>query len=229
MTWFDGNPAHLWQYPPVEEGLRYVECMGGVDNLCDKAELFINKDDNRFAATLLAHAVAAYPQETRPKTLLANAYEKLGFGAENAVWRNFYLTGAQVLRTGKDTGMLAGGKSSLGPQLSIGQWFAILGVQLDGEKAATKSLAVDFDITDNGEKWRLILSNGVLTPRLVKAGSTAESQPDLYMALTRLQLLDVLRGMEVKAEKQTGDIGVIQEILDLTSVQTGAVRGPAQL
>ncbi|PSR82404.1 beta-lactamase-like protein [Coniella lustricola] len=221
MTWFDGNPAHLWQYPPVQEGLRYVECMGGVENLCDKAELFISRDDNRFAATLLAHAVAAYPHEARPKTLLAHAYEQLGFGAENAVWRNFYLTGAHVLRTGKDTGVLAGGKSALGPQLSVGQWFAILSVQVDGERAATKSLTVDFDITDKGEKWRLMLSNGVLTPRLVTAASGSGTQPDLFLAVTRMQLLDLLRGKQVHAEKQTGDISVIQQILDFTSVDTG--------
>jgi alkyl sulfatase BDS1-like metallo-beta-lactamase superfamily hydrolase len=24
MGWFDGNPAHLWEHPPVAEAKRYV-------------------------------------------------------------------------------------------------------------------------------------------------------------------------------------------------------------
>ncbi|KAF3764001.1 Metallo-hydrolase/oxidoreductase [Cryphonectria parasitica EP155] len=235
MTWFDGNPAHLWQYPPAEEGQRYVECMGGVDALCDKAEQFIARGDNRFAATFVAHAVAAYPENLRSRTLLATAYENLGFGAENAVWRNFYLTGAQVLRTGKDTGMVAGGKSTLGPQLSVGQWFEILSVQVDGERAACKSFNIEFDVTDVDERWRLIMSNGVLTPRLIRPSVASKgregsgSRADLSMSLTRLQLLEVLRGKDVDAAKQDGDIAIMRELLDLTSVPTDSVRGPAQL
>ena len=31
MGWFDGNPAHLWEHPPVEQARRYVEFMGGAD------------------------------------------------------------------------------------------------------------------------------------------------------------------------------------------------------
>ncbi|PWY94350.1 Metallo-hydrolase/oxidoreductase [Aspergillus sclerotioniger CBS 115572] len=33
MGWFDGNPAHLWEYPPVENAKRYVACMGGIDEV----------------------------------------------------------------------------------------------------------------------------------------------------------------------------------------------------
>ncbi len=27
LGWFDGNPANLWQHPPVEAATRYVECL----------------------------------------------------------------------------------------------------------------------------------------------------------------------------------------------------------
>jgi alkyl sulfatase BDS1-like metallo-beta-lactamase superfamily hydrolase len=37
MGWFDGNPAHLWQHTPVEQGKRYVEAIGGADAVVDKA------------------------------------------------------------------------------------------------------------------------------------------------------------------------------------------------
>ncbi|KAH8894802.1 Metallo-hydrolase/oxidoreductase [Thozetella sp. PMI_491] len=234
MTWFDGNPAHLWQYPPHEEGLRYVECMGGIDALCAKAQEFINRGDNRFAASLLAHAVAAHPEdESNPaKPLLASAYEQLGFGAENATWRNFFLTGAQELRTGKKAGMVAGGRTALGPNLSIDQWLEILSVQLDGERAAEQSFAIDFDVTDAKEKWRLIVSNGVITRRLLRPDArlpSSQSSSDLGLTLSRQDLLEVLRGKQVQFEKQEGKMEVLSKLLDLVSVSQGSSRGPSQI
>jgi alkyl sulfatase BDS1-like metallo-beta-lactamase superfamily hydrolase len=31
MGWYDGNPAKLWQHPPVGRAVRYLEFMGGAD------------------------------------------------------------------------------------------------------------------------------------------------------------------------------------------------------
>jgi alkyl sulfatase BDS1-like metallo-beta-lactamase superfamily hydrolase len=30
MGWFDANPAHLWEHPPVAEAKRYVKALGGI-------------------------------------------------------------------------------------------------------------------------------------------------------------------------------------------------------
>ncbi|KAJ5669659.1 hypothetical protein N7462_010729 [Penicillium macrosclerotiorum] len=209
MTSFDGRPEHLWQYPPTEEGQRYVECFGGT---------FIKKGNNCFAATLLAHAVAsdANPENKRAKLLLASAYEALGFGAENATWRNFYLTNAQELRTGTKPGMAAGGRTPLGEKLSIDQWFEIMSVQLDGEKAAESFFTIDFDVTDLNQKWRLIIQDA------------EENPPDFKMVLTRLQLLEVIRGNKIEAPTK-GKIEVLEQLLDLILVQQGSVRGPSQI
>jgi alkyl sulfatase BDS1-like metallo-beta-lactamase superfamily hydrolase len=84
MTWFDENSSHLWQYPPKEEDERYVECFGGIDNLCSKAKDFIDRGDSRFAASLLGHAFAFSPADKSVRQLLATSYENLGYGAEKA-------------------------------------------------------------------------------------------------------------------------------------------------
>lgn len=234
MTWFDGRPENLWKYPPTEEGQRYVECFGGVNGLCDKAETFIQRGDNRFAATILAHAVASSPEnpETRPKLLLASAYEALGFGSENATWRNFYLTSAQELRNGARAGMVAGGRTQLGEKLSIDQWFEVMSVQVDGDKAAKLSFVIDFDVTDVKEKWRLILSNGVLTRRQLLTADqlqdAKENVADFAMVVTRNQLLEVVRGNKVDVET-TGRSQALEQLLDLVLVQEGSARGPSQL
>lgn len=227
MTWFDGNPAHLWLYPPAEEGRRYVEALGGVDALCDRAEEFISKGDNRFAATLLGHAVVANEDSSgsRARLLLSGAYEQLGFGAENAPWRNFYLTGAQELRTGNKVGMVSSWTAPLGMNMSVSQWFDVLSVRVDGERAAEASFMIDIDVTDAKQKWRLIVSNGVLTPRLLRPDlqrHSAEGRADLELGLTRAELLDVLLGKRADAGKQEGRTDVLHHFLDLVTVRGSA-------
>ena len=29
LGWYDGNPVHLWEHPPVEKAKRYVDVIGG--------------------------------------------------------------------------------------------------------------------------------------------------------------------------------------------------------
>ena len=41
--WFDGIPAHLNPLPPVEEGKKYVEAIGGEDEVMKKAREAYNQ------------------------------------------------------------------------------------------------------------------------------------------------------------------------------------------
>lgn len=240
MTWFDGKAESLWRHPPKEEGLRYVECFGGVDPLCDKAEEFAAKGDLRFASTLLSHARAASPDHERVKASLATVFERLGYGAENATWRNFYLTTAQDLRTGQYAGMVAGGGVPLGPSLTVEQWFDVLAVQLDGEAAGEKKqLVIDVGISDEARRWRVVVSNGVLTHRTLGDESSTErdgydgaveGKADLTLVVkSKMQLLEALRGNEVGWESCQGDRNALRELLALTAVAEGSKRGQSQL
>ncbi|MFD0890825.1 alkyl sulfatase dimerization domain-containing protein, partial [Streptosporangium algeriense] len=94
LGWFDGNPAHLWEHPPVPQARRYVECLGGTAAAVAHARRYVQEGDLRFAATLLNHVVFADEHDTEARELLAEVYTRLGHGAENATWRNFYLAGA---------------------------------------------------------------------------------------------------------------------------------------
>ncbi|ORY72129.1 beta-lactamase [Pseudomassariella vexata] len=214
MTWFDGNPAHLWEHTPAAEGARYVECLGGLDNLCIKAEMYIAKNDLRFAATLLGHAVAAFPEHKKCKLLLASTFEQLAYRAENATWRNFYLVGARELRTGSK--VPAGGRGPIGPNMSIDQWFDIISVEIDGERAADgEGFVIDFDIADEEMRWRHTVSNGVLHHRRLSS-SYEGGDADLEVTLSRLQLLEVLRGREADGIKLKGRAELLGRLLDLT-------------
>jgi len=236
MTWFDGKPESLWKHPPVEEGRRYVDCMGGIERLCQKADGYFKEGDLRFACTLLSHARAAYPEDERVASSLIPVFEQLGYGAENATWRNFYLTAAQDLKTGKKVGMIAGGGVPLGPTLSVNQWFDVLSVQLNGELAAETTLTIDVYVKDIEQKWRLLVSNGVLTHRQLEAGNedletngAVEGAPDLDIVMTKRELLEALRGKQLNGEKIEGRKEAFGDLLALTAVSKDSKRGPSQL
>jgi alkyl sulfatase BDS1-like metallo-beta-lactamase superfamily hydrolase len=100
LGWFDGNPANLDPLPPAETGRRYVNMLGGPDAMVRHARSAHEAGEYRWAAELLEHALAADPRHTPARLLQADVFEQLGYQAESAAWRNFYLIGAQELRHG---------------------------------------------------------------------------------------------------------------------------------
>ena len=100
MGWFDGNPGRLWPHPPEALAPRYVEAMGGIDRVVELARTAFDSGDFRWAATLLDHAIFTDSDHAAARELYADTLEQLGYGAENATWRNFFLTGATELRDG---------------------------------------------------------------------------------------------------------------------------------
>ncbi|MGW4385475.1 alkyl/aryl-sulfatase [Streptomyces sp. NPDC004685] len=163
MGWFDGNPAHLWQHPPVEAGKRYVEFMGGADAVVDKARDTFEAGDYRWAAEVLSHVVFAEPGHTAARALLADTFEQLGYGAENGTWRNFYLSGTTELREGQFGTPTVTASADIVAHLTPTMLFDAIAIQVDGPKAWDEKLAIDVHLTDVDERYRLRLANGVLS------------------------------------------------------------------
>ena len=65
LGWFDGNPAHLHQLPPTEAGRRYVEFMGGADEVVRRARQSFDAGDYRWVAEVVNHVVFAEPGQHR--------------------------------------------------------------------------------------------------------------------------------------------------------------------
>ena len=162
--WYDGNPANLDPLPPVEEGKRYVEAMGGAAAVKQKARAAIDAGDYRWAATLLDHLVFADEGDAEAKTLLASAYDQLAYQAESGVWRSVYLSGANELRHGIGRQALdARAASAILGQIPLELFFTAMATRLDGAKAAARDpLTINFVFTDVGQSWVLAVENGVL-------------------------------------------------------------------
>jgi alkyl sulfatase BDS1-like metallo-beta-lactamase superfamily hydrolase len=175
MGWFDGNPAHLWEHPPVERAQRYVESMGGAEQVLEQARRSFEESDYRWVAEVVNHVVFAEPGNEAARQLQADALEQLGYGAENATWRNFYLVGAEELRSGV-TGTPSDTRApAILAQLSVAQILDGMKVRLNGPRAWGKRLAIEWRVTDPDERRLLRVENGVLNHRPWQDGAEAEA------------------------------------------------------
>lgn len=168
MGWFDGNPGRLWAHPPEALGPRYVAAMGGPDRVVDVARSAFDDGDFRWAATLLDHVLFTDEDHQGARELYAETLEQLAYGAENAVWRNFFLSGATELRDGI-FGTPTQTSSTLLAQLTPDQMFDAIAINVNGPRSWDLDLTIDVTFIDLGADYRLTLRNGVLVHRKVAA------------------------------------------------------------
>jgi len=172
MGWFDGNPARLWPHPPEAIGPRYVEAIGGIDRVVELAKRAFDDGDFRWAATLLDHAIFTDQNHAGARTLYADTLEQLAYGAENATWRNFFLSGATELRDGNFGVATQTTSMSMLSQLSPEQLFDSFAISVNGPRSWDLDLAIDVTFSDVATNYRLTLRNGVLVYRKVPANAS---------------------------------------------------------
>jgi len=224
LGWFDGNPAHLWRHPPEAGSRRYVECMGGADQVVAKAAEYRSRGDLRFAAELLDHVVFADPDDTRAKHDLAEVYDQLAYGAENGTWRNFYLMGAYELRNGvMQTPPVTSSRDVLAA-LTVEQLFDAIAIRVNGPRAWDEELTIDWDVTDLGQAHRTTLRNGVFTHRRRPAaadgrggggapGTRDADLADLRLTLDSSTLVGLVTGRGFDGVAHDGDLGVVGRLV----------------
>jgi alkyl sulfatase BDS1-like metallo-beta-lactamase superfamily hydrolase len=211
LGWYDGNPAHLWQHPPEEAAHRYARIAGGPDELAARAREFLDEGDMRFAAELASHAVFADPASAAAREVLALALEQLGYGAENATWRNCFLMGALELREGiQPTTVVAG--AGMASAMTITQLFDTVAIRIDGPRAADTVLSILWYFTDTGERYFMELSNGVL----IHHPTLRTPEVDLSLSLTQPQLLGLLATQSLDGIQCAGNPVVLKALFGLT-------------
>ena len=165
LGWYDGHPSSLSPYPPVEAGRRYVEFMGGMDALLERARASYAEGDYRWVAEVLRHAVYADPGNVDARSLQADAFEQLGYQAESGPWRDVYLMGAQELRSGTfDVDFAFRPDLDAAAGMTLAQVFDFFAVRLNGpEAAAAGDVELEWRVGDT--PVRVTVSNGTLHGR----------------------------------------------------------------
>ena len=161
LGFFDGNPSHLYPLPPVAAAEKYVEFMGGADQVVEKARAPFDEGEYRWVAEVLNHVVMAEPGHIEGRALLADTLEQLGYQSESASWRNFYLCGALELRHGLPKGAKYAASGGMVRSIPLHNLFQSMAVRLNAERAEGLSLNVNLAFED-GEHTLLSIDNSVL-------------------------------------------------------------------
>ncbi|MCV6969822.1 alkyl/aryl-sulfatase [Mycobacterium bohemicum] len=218
MGWFDGNPARLWPHPPESLGPRYVEAMGGMERVVEIARSAFASGDLRWAATLLDHAIFTDSEHSQARALYADTLEQLAYGAENATWRNFFMSGATELRAGNFGTAVTAASPSMFNQLTPEQIFDSLAIRVNGPRAWDLDMTIDVSFGDLAANYRLALRNGVLIYRKVAADvatATVTVKLDTKLRLLAVTVGDITSpGLEI-----SGDAAALQTFL-------GVLDGP---
>ena len=220
MGWFDGNPAHLWELPPEPSARKHVEYMGGAQAIIQRAQA--GDEDPRWVAQVLNYVVFDDPGNHVARDLLAKTYERLGRGAENGTWRDFYLQGAGELHGERARTPISTTSPDVMMALTVDQLFDSIAILVDGPRAWEEDLTIDWNFTDLKKEVRLRLANGVLTQSRPDNASRAQ----LTLTLTKPQLLAMLDTQSLAGVQAEGDqqaLATLLGVLDTADPQFNIV------
>jgi alkyl sulfatase BDS1-like metallo-beta-lactamase superfamily hydrolase len=142
--------------------------------------------------------VFADPTNEEATSLLADAYEQMGYQATSAAWRNFYLAGAQELRNGVAilSNPNAGSADTL-RAMSMEEFLAYIAILIDARKADGKFIRLGLDLKADthyeAESYNLRLKNCVL---VFTETTKLDEMPyaDATITTTRSELNRVISG-----------------------------------
>ncbi|BAN01017.1 alkyl/aryl-sulfatase [Ilumatobacter coccineus] len=223
LGWYDGNPANLHPHPPVEAAHRYVEMMGGADNVMRGAQRAFDEGDYRWVVEVLKHVIFDDAEHREARRLSADAMEQLGYQSESSTWRNAYLMGAFELRHGTIQ-LGRGGPPAMLNGMTGEQLVELMGVRFDPSRFP-QTAAIVWHITDlgdpagDGELHRLGVENSTIHHDDLTGHDAGAA--DVVIEVDRATLVDVVIAPERwsdhvdsgKIAVVAGDGGVAQSFL----------------
>jgi len=205
LGWYDGNPANLDELPPRDMARRILDYMGGIDSVLGRAQTDFEAGEYRWVVHILNQILWVEPNHKTARELAAKAHTQLGYMAENATWRNAYLSAAQELRHGlpgggKNHRMLRDVLKGMEPVLLLNS----ISIRLNGLKAADRFFTINWHLVDRGGSCHTELSNSVLLNR-----QGIDDKAQLSVSLPR-DLLSAFALGEIKAV-ELADAGASSE------------------
>lgn len=205
MGWYDANPVNLNPLMPEDTAKKWVEYLGDLDAVLEKARADYKKGEYQWVAQVTKELVFADPSNQAARDLCADALEQMGYQAESGPWRSAYLMGAWELREGNQAdkeGTVLGREKQI-MSMTVDMVLTYIDIMTDALAAENDDLSLKLNITDTGEVFRVIRRDGVL---MVYKGET-DIETDCTITCARLQLLALMNGnMDVTANmKIEGD------------------------
>ncbi len=191
LGYWDGNPANLEPPSPTDIGPIFVQMMGGAGPMLAKGRDLNESGRYRESAQILQHLVYAEPTNQEGRNLLADAFEQLGYQSESTSFRNSYLQLAAELRSGiADVTAINSSSPDIISAMTTAQWLDFLGISMDARKADGMAWTVNLITPDNGEKFKIEMSNSTLN----NIEGFTDAKAALTITLNRSDLTQVMMG-----------------------------------
>ena len=217
LGYWDGNPTTLIPLSPSESAPLYVDMMGGSRKILKRARKLHQQGRYRWAQEILDKLVHAEPDNQKARRLLADTWEQIGYQQESPSVRNSFLAGAYELRNGVPEGRSPDTTSpDFIAAMTTAMIFDFMAIRLDTRRAGDDEFTINLVTPDNGERYVIELSNGVLTN--VEGYQAAEADLTLELdrrdldriVLSRVQLSELL---ETGAARVEGDAAVLGRLM----------------
>ena len=147
-------------------------------------------------------------------TVSAPARGCIYYGAENATWRNAYLSAAQELRDGVPSGTKnPRSLRDVTKGMSVLLALNALSVRLNGSKAVGSGFVINWNVSDTGEACHSELTNAVLINR-----DGTDPQADATVELSRSTLGRFVLGEIGLGELERGGARIAGALADLAKM-----------
>jgi alkyl sulfatase BDS1-like metallo-beta-lactamase superfamily hydrolase len=129
----------------------------------------------------------------------------MAYSSENATWRNFFLMGAVELRGGPMSNYIGANALEMLSYLTVEQIFDATAIRLDGPRAGSMQLGINWTIGDEGDRFFLRLENGVLS----LVSGRHDPSAALSVTVPRENLLFLVLGFVTLADLIDGGIASV--------------------
>ncbi|MCR5877121.1 alkyl/aryl-sulfatase [Phenylobacterium sp. J367] len=208
MGWYDANPVNLAPLEPADEAGRTVALMGGAERVLAEARKAFAAGDDRWAGALANRVVMSDPKNQAARDFLAGVYERQAAGAESAIGRNMYLTGALELRNGITPARGGGAAVDLIRSTPTPMLLDLMSVWLDPAKVGDAAFALDLAFPERKERFRVTVRNQVLTYEADPKGGKA----DAAVSMPRAAFLAMSQGMPMPPGVE-GDVEGLKQLM----------------
>ncbi len=210
LGWFSGNPSELHALPEEAAAAKYVEYMGGANQILAKARVDFESGEYRWVAEVLNRVVFADEANTEAREMLADAYEQLGYQAESAPWRNFYLVGATELRNGvaEDPGEFRSAGADVAMAMDVSMLFDAIALRINASACAGEELKVNVRFSDIHEQYCLFVENSVFHHRRGLDDAAVAT-----VTLTKIDFLSAIAGFPTGNADIQGDENALARLM----------------
>jgi len=206
LGWYDGNPANLDPLPPGPAARKTIEYMGGADAVLRRARADYERGEYRWVAQIASQLVFADPANRAARELTADAFEQLGYQAQSGTVRSAYLQGALELREGVTVADgVTTASADLVRALPPQDYFDYLAIRVAADRAEGRRIALNWQLTDTGEAFRVDLENGALSA--LEGAVRPEADATVTMSRTTLDRI-ALQQLALQDAIDRGEIRV---------------------